>query len=295
MKEHLVIKYKKTKGIKKYTKQIVKAIPVMKKKKKKKKLIKEEKSRILDRKCIKIVVKMLKVFAQVTSSRKIHNWLKEEMTEAEFVARFATPLIDLTLKSCNTKLTFKPGEQKLLLVKGYTDIVLTKDDARLPGPNIDGTIKNTELDVLFSLVEVSGSPKSPTENYSHCKGDRNKLAKNLKYLLKVLISMKGMSSFKSACKIKLFDLHIYYNQVYVYSLSMPMWDLFVFKLGFKFDIPIKPTFVSKLFWQNESCLIISQSFLLINDYESSSSSESDKSTFSSPRISPKRRKRHERD
>lgn len=36
MKEHLVIKYKKTKGIKKYTKQIVKAIPVMKKKKKKK-------------------------------------------------------------------------------------------------------------------------------------------------------------------------------------------------------------------------------------------------------------------
>ncbi|EPB85330.1 hypothetical protein HMPREF1544_07871 [Mucor circinelloides 1006PhL] len=102
---------------------------------------------------------MLKVFAQVTSSRKIHNWLKEEMTEAEFVARFATPLIDLTLKSCNTKLTFKPGEQKLLLVKGYTDIVLTKDDARLPGPNIDGTIKNTELDVLFSLVEVSGSPQ----------------------------------------------------------------------------------------------------------------------------------------
>lgn len=37
-----------------------------------------------------------------------------------------------------------------------------------------------------------------------------------------------------------------------------------------------------------------QSFLLINGYESSSSSESDKSTFSSPRISPKRRKRHER-
>lgn len=152
MKEHLVIKYKKTKGIKKYTKQIMKAISDQKK------LIKEEKSSILDRKCIKIVVKMLKVFAQVTNSRKIHNWLKEEMTEAEFVARFATPLIDLTLKSCKTKLIFKPGEQKLLLVKDYTDSALTEDDARLPGPNIDGIIKKTELDVLFSLVEVSGSP-----------------------------------------------------------------------------------------------------------------------------------------
>ncbi|KAL9542678.1 hypothetical protein PS6_009680 [Mucor atramentarius] len=140
MKEHLVIKYKKTKGIKKYTKQIMKAISDQKK------LIKEEK------------MKMLKVFAQVTNSRKIHNWLKEEMTEAEFVARFATPLIDLTLKSCKTKLIFKPGEQKLLLVKDYTDSALTEDDARLPGPNIDGIIKKTELDVLFSLVEVSGSP-----------------------------------------------------------------------------------------------------------------------------------------
>lgn len=57
-------------------------------------------------------------------------------------------------------------------------------------------------------LEVSGSP-NPTDNYNHYKGDLNKLAKNLKYLFKVIIFMKDMPSFKSACKIKLFGIHVY--------------------------------------------------------------------------------------
>ncbi|KAI8639510.1 hypothetical protein BD408DRAFT_477119 [Parasitella parasitica] len=287
------IEYKKSKTVKKYAKKLLKHIPDMKK------LVKEEKKRIrglpltssvqpVDRKDMKCVVKIVKLLAQVTNNGERQNWLKEEMTEAEFVARFTTPLMDLIMKPCSTKMTFKPGEQKLQIVKDYVNSALTEDKTRLPGPNID----------------VSGSPNSPAENYSHYKGDRNKLAKNLKYLFKIIISMKSVPSFESPCKIKLFGIHLYSDQVYVYSLSMPMWDVFVFNLEFKFDIPVKPTlfpstlppFISKLsqvgvLLDNFSNKL--ETFLLINDYESSSSSDSDKSTFSNPKVSSKKRKHHQ--
>lgn len=175
----------------------------------------------VDRKNMKTVVKIVKLFVQVTNNGEIHSCLKEKMTEAEYTARFITPLIDLILKPCSTKMTFKPGEQKLLLVKNYENSALTEDDIRLPGSNIDDIIKNMGFDVAFFLIEVLGTPNSPTDNYNHYKGDRSKLAKNLKYLFKVVISMKGMPLFKSACKFKLFGIHVYYDQVYVYSLSMP--------------------------------------------------------------------------
>ncbi|KAG2236287.1 hypothetical protein INT48_001350 [Thamnidium elegans] len=146
------------------------------------------------------------------------------MTEGGYTTGFITPLIDLTLKPCNIKVVFKPGEQKLLLGKEYENSALTEDDVRLPGPNIEGIIKNINLDIPFSLVEVSGSPIIPMTITIITKGNRNKLAKNLKYLFKVIISMKGMPSFKSACKIKFFGIHVYCDQAYVYSMSMPMWD-----------------------------------------------------------------------
>ncbi|KAF1800368.1 hypothetical protein FB192DRAFT_1428727 [Mucor lusitanicus] len=293
MKEHLDIEYKKSKAVEKYAKQLLKDISDLKK------LAKEEKKTIraleagsleqhVDRKDMKVVVKIL----------------KKEMTEAEFTARLITPLIDLVLKPCHTTMNFKPGQQKLQLVKDYENSALTEDDTRLPGPNINVIIKNVALDIPLCLVEISGSPNNPSDNFNHYKGDRNKLAKNLKYLFKVVLSMKGVPSFESSGKIKLFGIHVYYDQVYVYSLSMPMWDVFVFKLEFKFDIPIKPTlfpstlptFVSKLFQLGELLDNFSDTlhtFLSTNDYESSSSSDSDKSTFSNPKISPKKRKHHE--
>ncbi|KAG2212365.1 hypothetical protein INT47_001726 [Mucor saturninus] len=309
MKDHLKIEYKKSKSVKKYAKHLLKHIPDMKK------LAKEEKERIrglplassvqpVDRKDMKCVVKIVKLFVKVTKNGDRQNWLKEEMTESEFVTRFTTPLMDLILKRCSTKMIFKPGDQKLQIVKDYENSALTEDKTRLPGPNIDGIIKNIDLDIPIYLVEVSGSPNSPAENYSHYKGDRNKLAKNLKYVLKIIMSMKGVPSFESSSKIKLFGIHLYSDQVYVYSLSMPIWDVFVFNLEFKFDIPVKPTlfpstlptFISKLFQVGELLDNFSnklETFLSANDYESSSSSDSDKSTLSNPKVSPKKRKHHQ--
>ncbi|KAI8373917.1 hypothetical protein BD560DRAFT_466484 [Blakeslea trispora] len=217
---------------------------------------------------MKCLIKIIKLLIQVTNNGERQKWLKEEMTETEIVARFTTPLIDLILKPCSTKMTFKPGEQN---------------------PNIDGVIKNIALDIPLYLVEVSSSPNSPAENYISLENH--------------YIDEK-VPSFESSCKIKLFGIHLYSDQVYVYSMSMTMWDVFVFNLEFKFDIPVKPTlfpstlptFISKLFQLGElldNFLSTLETFLSINDYESSSSSDSDKSTFSNPKVSPKKRKHHQ--
>lgn len=37
---------------------------------------------------------MIKLFAQVINNKKRHNWLKKDMTEAEFTVRFIVPLIE---------------------------------------------------------------------------------------------------------------------------------------------------------------------------------------------------------
>jgi hypothetical protein len=73
MKDHLEIEYKKSKAVKKYAKQLLKAISDLKK------LMKEEKNRIrgsavassdqlVDRKNMKTVVKIVKLFVQVTNN-----------------------------------------------------------------------------------------------------------------------------------------------------------------------------------------------------------------------------------
>ncbi|KAG2221129.1 hypothetical protein INT45_004438 [Circinella minor] len=150
----------------KYAKHLLKATPNLKK------LAKKEKKKIrlhkrVDRNGKKIVVKILKLFVKSTNNGERLDWLKEETTEAEFVARFITPFIDLTLKSYDTDMIFKPGEQKLLLMKDYENSALTEDDTRLPGSNIDDIIKNTTADVPIGLVEVSGSPNNHTDNFNH--------------------------------------------------------------------------------------------------------------------------------
>ncbi|GAA5801042.1 hypothetical protein HPULCUR_006484 [Helicostylum pulchrum] len=134
-----------------------------------KSLLKNEKSNIRkdksdNKNMKKIIVKITKVFRDVTNNGRLKCWIREEITENEFTTRFVIPVIDLILKPYKSKLVFKPGEQKLVLVKDYENSALTEDDTRLPEPNIDGIIKNTDVDVVFSLLEVSGSPDSASIN-----------------------------------------------------------------------------------------------------------------------------------
>ncbi|KAG1470185.1 hypothetical protein G6F56_002829 [Rhizopus delemar] len=159
------------------------------------------------------------------------------MTESEFITKFVTPLIDLMLKPYRPLLTFKPGEQKLLMVKEYENNAPLEENARLPGPNIDGIIRIPNLNLDFALVEVSGPSCSAAENYNHHKGNRNKIGK---------------------------------------SLNMPMWDVPVFQVEASVKIPVElillastmPRFVSQLFDLGEKINHFSKevkNFLAITD------------------------------
>lgn len=228
MKDFLKFNCIKQKVTKRYAKHLFKNTQDLKK------LLKQEKIELRKNKQLedildkKVVVKVGKLFTYVTNNGELKNWIRKEMTEAEFTTRFVTPLIDLILKPYKSNLIFKPGEQNLIIVKEYENSALTEDDVRLPGPNIDDVIKSNKLGMVFSILEVSGSPASPAENFNHYIGDRNKLSNNLKYLFKSIISMKGTPYLNSASRVKLFGIQLYSDHIYIYSVSMPMWDVFVF-------------------------------------------------------------------
>ncbi|EIE76547.1 hypothetical protein G6F46_012205 [Rhizopus delemar] len=259
-------------------------------------------SLVEDKSLKKNIIKFGKLMCVLTGNCISVAWIYEAMTESEFITRFVTPLIDLMLKPYRPLLIFKPGEQKLLMVKEYENNALLEENARLPGPNIDGIIRIPNLNLDFVLVEVSGPPCSAAENYSHYRGDRNKIGKNLKYMFKTIISKKGTPCIRTVTRLKLFGLHFYKDTIYVYSISMPMWDVPVFQAEASIKIPVEPIlfastmprFVSQLFDLGEKIDHFAkevQNFLAITDYEEDSdSSGSDLSSCSTPRVSPKKRK-----
>lgn len=210
-----------------------------------KKILKKEK-RLLhdgfteDKSLEKNVIKFGKLMCALTDNCVSVSWLYEVMTESEYATKFFTPLIDLMLKAYRPFLIFKPGEQKLIAVKEYENSALLEENTRLPGPNIDGIIRILCLNLDFTLVEVSGPPCSAAENHNRYRGDRNKTGKNLKYMFKTIISKKGTPCIQTVKRLKLFGLHFFKDPIYVYSISMPMWDVPVFRVETSIKIPVEP-------------------------------------------------------
>ncbi|CAG8636419.1 3320_t:CDS:10, partial [Funneliformis caledonium] len=100
---------------------------------------------------------------------------------------------------------------------------------------IDTIIKLGDLNLEFSVVEVSGPPTNP--DHSHYVGDRNKIAKNLKVILNYCYNTYR-GDFKQFRKIKVYGLQVYRNSFYIYSLSLPYSGVYYFKEEFVFDYPI---------------------------------------------------------
>ncbi|KAI9351659.1 hypothetical protein BD770DRAFT_147214 [Pilaira anomala] len=226
-------------------------------KREKRKIKRDKKKKIKDKETDDIsiksnVIKIIKLVLKMTKTFDKDDWINAKMTENEFTTRFLTPLGDYIAKGNDC--VFRPGEQSLELVKQYENNSLNDDETRLPGPRIDGLIISSILKVPFVLFEVSGPPCDAAANYSHFKGDRNKIAKNLKFLFKQIITSKGTPTLHSSEKIKLFGAHVYKDTLYIYSLSMPLWDLYVFNLEFHVAIPSKinlfpssiPKFINKI-------------------------------------------------
>lgn len=59
----------------------------------------------------------------------------------------------------------------------------------------------------FFIIEASGGPAQ--EDFEHFIGDRNKIAKNLKIMMKHIISLRTDWTTYKASTLKLYGLHIY--------------------------------------------------------------------------------------
>ncbi|KAI8987063.1 hypothetical protein BDB01DRAFT_895805 [Pilobolus umbonatus] len=212
-----------------------------------------------------------------------------------------SPYAKTVFKIGNTDLKKALKKEKLLLRNRHQISALSEEYARLPGLIIDGIIRIPNLNLDFVLVEVSGPPGAAAENDNHDKGDRNKMGKNLKYMFKTIISKKGTPCIRTVMHLKLFGVHFCKDKMYVYSISMFMWDIPVFQVEASIKIPVEPILfastmprsVSEVFDLGEKIEHFAKevkNFLAITDYgEDSDSLGSDLSSCSTPRVSPKKR------
>ncbi|CAG8448307.1 1222_t:CDS:10 [Funneliformis mosseae] len=138
----------------------------------------------------------------------------------------------------NGKNSFKALKCSAILL----NISQRDNDRRSPGSKIDTIIKLMELNLEFSIVEVSGSPSDP--DHSHYVGDRNKIAKNLKIILNY-IRTEYSEDFQQFRKIKVYGVQSYSKYYELDSLSLPFSGVYYFKQEFMFECPTITLLVSK--------------------------------------------------
>lgn len=96
---------------------------------------------------------------------------------------------------------------------------LFDEEYRSKGPKIDLIFKNTERNLDISILEISGANNKT--NQVHYLEDRFKIARNLKTILNGILSSSPFASPIFRRKMKVYDLHIYLNKLYIYSLHKP--------------------------------------------------------------------------
>lgn len=84
---------------------------------------------------------------------------------------------------------------------------------RTPGPSIDGVFTIPTLnDTEFFILEISGGPAC--DDFEHYLRDRNKIAKNLKLMMKHIISQRVNKHFAGLSSVKIYGLQIYSKYKY---------------------------------------------------------------------------------
>ncbi|CAB4388858.1 unnamed protein product [Rhizophagus irregularis] len=84
-------------------------------------------------------------------------------------------------------------------------------------------MKPTDLE--FSISEVSGPPNQ--HSHTHFFNDKLKIAKMLKIIFNRIVRKYGGVSMNLS-SLKLYALHVYYNEIIVYEMSIPFRGLYIF-------------------------------------------------------------------
>lgn len=182
------------------------------------------------------------------------NKLNGSCNETKYTFFFLYPVIKHLLYSA--PFNFKLGESHLQCAIKTTD----DDEAADAGPKIDIIMSHKENGLALSVVEVSG-PNYKT-NKNHFVGDRNKITKNLKAILRQIQKTCSAPDIVAFKKIKVYGLQVYKNKLYIYSLSQISFSYYLFILEKTIEIPSSPG----LLYQQLPGFLASISYL-VNIYE----------------------------
>ncbi|KAF1807244.1 hypothetical protein FB192DRAFT_1019394, partial [Mucor lusitanicus] len=145
---------------------------------------------------------------------------------------FLFPILKQALLSI--PFVFKLGESHLQCAIKQTN----DDEAADADPKIDIIMSHKQNTLAMSVVEVSGP--NHKVNKSHYIGDRNKIAKNLKSIIKTIENTSSTPDIQALKKVKVYGLQVYLNKIYVYSLSKITCSYYLFVLEKTINIPCSP-------------------------------------------------------
>lgn len=129
------------------------------------------------------------------------------------------------------------GEGSLRAAKDMDDRKLNDDERRSKGPSTDAIIIYDSSGLEVGIVEVSGPPENG--QHAHFIGDRNKIAINLKKSMKKIIEKNPNTNQAVLSKIALPGIQIYKHHFYLYALTMPTFDIYVFTKIQEVSLPVK--------------------------------------------------------
>lgn len=115
---------------------------------------------------------------------------------------------------------------------------LADNDRRHHGASIDAIITHLATGLEVGIVEVSGPPTMPC--HSHFIDDREKIAVNLKKILKRILATYTTANFNILAKIMPIGIQVYDHQLFIYVLTMPSYDVFAFSKMAQVSLPVQP-------------------------------------------------------
>lgn len=257
-----------------------------KEKEAKSQLKKEDTSYKLKKKCLQLIK---------LQRHRVKDDLADE-NEYTFIIKYFSKILTTAcdLKKDNWK--FKWGESKLAASKEEENLAKNDDKNRAVGSSIDAIIASKEFNLEFFLLEVSGPMQK--EDYNHFLKDRLKIAKSLKCIFKSILRQKLVVS--DATNIKLYGVQLYRNNIYVYTLLMPIMNIFCFVEALSFKIPTNqatyvkdtPRYIKNIFkmlsFVDNGYIGLKDYITVHTDYDSDESYSDKNNNLTPPYISPQK-------
>lgn len=148
---------------------------------------------------------------------------------------FIYPIFQSLIQSISRRIIYqKWGEAHSDHIKEHHQRALSDSDRRTLSPSIDAIFTLYDINQLdFFVIEVSGAPWA--NNQEHFLGDQKKIAKTLKLMMKNILTFN--QAIRDGSCLKLYALQTYKNQWYVYSITTPTLNMYVFDIERTFKVP----------------------------------------------------------